>query len=145
MKPQPKSEQRAHKVSYYMDPSKAPTLKEISDSLRAIGVLANLIFSHGQYLDLVPIRSSKGLALRYVALRWGIPMDRVLVAGDSGNDRDMLLGRALGVVVGNRSRELEQLRGKERIYFADAPHAWGILEGIDHYDFLGEIRQPAES
>ena len=24
-------------------------------------------------------------------------------------------------------------------------NAWGVLEGIDHYDFLGEIRIPEEA
>jgi sucrose-phosphate synthase len=27
-----------------------------------------------------------------------------------------------------------------RVYFAEASHARGILEGIDWYDFFGDIR-----
>ncbi len=62
----------------------------------------------------------------------------VLVAGDSGNDEEMLRGNTLGVVVGNHDGELEHLRGHERVYFAAGSHARGILEGIDHYRFLEE-------
>jgi sucrose-phosphate synthase len=51
----------------------------------------------------------------------------------------MLSGETLGVVVGNHSPELKKLRGRPRIYFAEGCHANGILEGIEHYDFFGEI------
>ncbi|MBW2718681.1 MAG: hypothetical protein JRD94_09035 [Deltaproteobacteria bacterium] len=66
------------------------------------------------------------------------------MAGDSGNDWDMLSGDTLGVVVSNHTPELERLRGRPRVYFANSPHARGILEGIDYYDFLGDIRIPPE-
>jgi len=88
------------------------------------------------------MRASKGAALRYFADKWGIPVERILVAGDSGNDEEMLSGETLGVVVGNHSEELERLRDRERIYFANGCHAWGIIEGINHYDFLGTVRVP---
>jgi sucrose-phosphate synthase len=75
-------------------------------------------------------------------MRWGLEFERVLVAGNSGNDAEMLSGEMLGVVVGNYSKEVERLRGRERIYFAKATHARGIIEGMDYYDFLGEIKVP---
>jgi len=56
----------------------------------------------------------------------------------------MLSGDTLGVVVSNHTPELERLRGRPRVYFANSPHARGILEGIDYYDFLGDIRIPPE-
>ena len=101
-----------------------------------------MILTYGQFLDLLPIRASKGLAVRYLAYRWGLPLEQFLVAGDSGNDEDMLTGDALGVVVGNYSIELEKLRGKPRIYFAKAHYAKGILEGIAHFGFLNDIPNP---
>ncbi len=65
-----------------------------------------------------------------------------MVAGDSGNDEGMLTGRTLGVVVSNYSSELERLRKLPRVYFASAPHARGILEGIEYYNFLDKIVIP---
>lgn len=140
LKLQPKIDQRPHKVSFFIDPSKAPTPVEIEKMLREVGVRAKVIFSHGQYLDILPVRASKGLAIRYVAHRWGIPMERVLVAGDSGNDEEMLAGMSLGVVVANYSEELEGLREMQRVFFAPREYAWGILDGIERYDFFGEVR-----
>jgi sucrose-phosphate synthase len=57
------------------------------------------------------------------------------VAGDSGNDSEMLIGDTLAVVVGNHSSELEHLRGLEQVYFAQKDYAGGILEGLEHYNF----------
>lgn len=133
---QPDSEQRMHKVSYYADADLMPGVPEIRRALRRNDVHANVIFSHQAYIDILPIRASKGQAVRYVADRWGVSMDHVLVAGDSGNDEEMLLGQSLGVVVGNHSPELETLKGRKLVYFAHASHAAGILEGIVHYQFL---------
>ena len=96
----------------------------------------HLIYSHGKYLDILPIRASKGAAVRHLALKWGLPMEQFLVAGDSGNDEEMLKGNTLGVVVGNYSRELEKLKGRPDVYFAQNHYAKGILEGINHFDFL---------
>ena len=87
-------------------------------------------------MDFIPIRASKGLAIRYIAFRWGLPIENLIVAGDSGNDEEMLRGDTRGVVVGNYSKELEKLRGSERIYFAEKHYANGILEGIQHFGFL---------
>jgi sucrose-phosphate synthase len=85
------------------------------------------------------------LAIRFICYKWNLRPDRLLVAGDSGNDADMLSGDTLGVVVGNHTSELDDLRGHPRIYFAEGNHAWGVIEGMDHYDFLGHIRVPEES
>ena len=68
----------------------------------------------------------------------------MLVAGNSGNDVEMLRGDTLGVVVSDYSAELEPLRGEPRIYFASAPGADGVLEGIHHYHFLDESTAPYE-
>lgn len=130
-------EQRAFKVSYVIDTRSAPGVREIRRHLRQAGIRARLVGSLGQYLDVTPIRASAGAALRFLSIKWDLAPERFLVAGDSGNDADMLSGETLGVVVGNYSPEIEHLRGKPRIHFARGEHAWGVLEGIDHYDFLG--------
>jgi len=137
---QPKEDQREHKISYFIDPTKAPMMREIIRHLRKLNLYVNAIYSHQAYLDLLPVRASKGAALRYLADKWDIQIDRVLVAGDSGNDEEMLNGDTLGVVVGNHSPELEKLRDRDRIYFAEGQYAWGIIQGIEHYDFLNVIR-----
>lgn len=141
---QPKSEQHRYKISYYLQENKAPSAREIVRHLRQLDLHANVILSHGMFLDLTPVRASKGLALRYVAVRWGLNPERFLVVGGAGSDEEMLRGNTLGVVIGNYSKELTKLKGKPRIYFAEGEHAWGVLEGMDYYDFLGDFRIPEE-
>lgn len=140
---QPADEQRMYKLSYFLDPQRGPAAEEIRGHLRRRGLSANVIHSHDIYLDLLPARASKGAAVHYVALKWGIALGRILVAGDSGNDAEMLCGQTLGVVVGNHSHELKPLRGRERIHFASGHCARGIIEGLSHYDFFGEPRPSA--
>jgi len=132
---QEEATQRKFKISYYT--SDVPEyLEQVKSTLIKNKIKANVIFSHGQYLDILPYRASKGKAIRYLAYRWNIPYENILVAGDSGNDSEMLKGDLLGVVVANYSSELESLKGQNRIYFAKRKYAGGIVDGIDHYHFL---------
>lgn len=143
LEPQPKNEQTHFKISYHYDPDRLPDIEELTSLLRSRDVTANLIQSFGKFLDVIPSRASKGRALRYVAQRWGVPLERILVAGGSGADEDMMRGNTLAVVVANRhGEELSQLADLDRIYFAGRPHALGILEAADHYDFFGNCGLP---
>jgi sucrose-phosphate synthase len=140
----PDNEQTKFKISYDIDPDVTPTAREIKRLLRMNDLHAKIVISGKRILDLLPMRASKGLAIRYLAIKWGIPLEHVLVVGDSGNDEEMLLGDTLGVVVGNYGPELSKLRGKSRIYFAKGNYAKGILEGLAHYHFLTDITIPEE-
>ena len=133
-----------YRLRYRLDPAKAPSLREIRRHCRQEGLRVTTILDHEVYLDVVPVRASPGLAIRFFCFKWNLEPQRLLVAGDSGNDWDMLSGDTLGVVVSNHTPELERLRGRPRVHFAKSAHARGILEGIDWYDFLGDIRIPAE-
>jgi sucrose-phosphate synthase len=127
--------QREFKISYLVDAQTMPTVDKISQHLHAQGLHAQIIYSHGEFLDLLPIRASKGHAIRYLSYKWGLPLDKFLVSGDSGNDVEMLVGDTMAVVVGNYSEDLSHLKGAPRIYFAESSYAHGILEGMQHYKF----------
>jgi len=145
LKPQDKNEQTPFKLSYFYDPQKAPSVDEIVKLIRQHELTANVIWSFGQYLDIVPARASKGQALRYVAQRLDIPLEHILAVGGSGADEDMMRGNTLAVVVANRHHEeLSHIVDQERIYFASQPHAAGILEAIEHYDFFGSCEVPQD-
>ncbi|MEA5424046.1 HAD family hydrolase [Synechococcus sp. CCY9202] len=125
------------KYSYHYDSQHAPSLDQVRAILRQQDLSVNVTLSFGQYLDFVPVRASKGQALRFIAQRWNIPLDRILATGGSGGDEDMLRGNTLGVVVANRHREeLSILGDTEHVYLAEQSHARGILEALEHYDFF---------
>ncbi|MBL0713718.1 MAG: HAD-IIB family hydrolase [Desulfosarcina sp.] len=132
--------QRPFKISYYMEPGK-DRLAAIHNRLVSSKCRCSLIYSHGQYLDILPYRASKGKAIRYLGYKWVIPLRQFFVCGDSGNDAEMLRGEPLAVVVGNHSAELDALKGLRKVFFAKTPCAGGILEGIEHYRFTNKIKE----
>lgn len=143
LKMQPKIYQSAFKISYYVDHAIA-NVKDIRQTLLRNEQAVNAIFSFGQFLDVVPVRASKGLALRWVAEQLGFPLENTLVSGVTGADEDMLMGNTLGVVVDNHHLdELSGLASVENIYFAKSQHAAGILEAMEHYHFFAD-RQKEE-
>jgi sucrose-phosphate synthase len=127
--------QREFKISFLVSPKNMPGIAAIKQHLHDHQLHAQVIYSHDEFLDILPIRASKGHAIRYLAYKWGLPLTRFLVAGDSGNDIEMLSGDTMAVVVGNHSHELSSLKGQQKIYFAQAHYAHGILEGMAHYHF----------
>ena len=134
--------QSEFKISYDVDTRHKLTIRSIKKTLREAGLRAKVVFSLGMYLDIIPVRGGSDLSMRHVLWKWGFTPEHVLVAGDSGNDAGMLLGRTLGVVVANHSKELKRLRNRPRVYFAEESHARGILEGIKYYNFLEDIEIP---
>jgi sucrose-phosphate synthase len=138
---QDKREQTPSKISYYYDAKTAPSLDEIQTLLLQQEITAHASVAFGQFLDVLPSRANKGQALRYVAQRFDLVLDQILVAGGSGADEDMMRGNTLAVVVENRHyEELSLLPEVDRIYFARGSYAAGILEAIEHYDFYGACR-----
>jgi sucrose-phosphate synthase len=127
--------QRMHKISYNMDPAK-DRLTIIHDLLKKNRCKYTLIYSHEQFLDILPHRASKGKAIRYLNYKWNIPLAHIMVAGDSGNDAEMLRGDTAGIVVGNYSAELESMRRSRKVYFAEAESSGGIIQGMQHYKWL---------
>ena len=134
---QPKEQQSAYKISYFYDPNVAPSVDEIKKILLQNEQTVHVIFSFGQFLDIVPVRASKGYALRWFAQQQDIPLNRILTAGGSGGDEDMMLGNTLSVVVANRhTEELSKFSEVEPIYFSEKQFAAGILDGLNHYNFF---------
>jgi sucrose-phosphate synthase len=127
--------QRRFKISYFMQDDKE-LLNTVIRTLRDARLRCKVIYSHGQFLDILPYRAAKGKAISYIKYKWEIAPENVMVAGDSGNDEDMLRSRCCGLVVGNHSKELDHLKGKRRIFFSRHKYAGGIIDGLIHYKFL---------
>ncbi len=133
----PQDQQSQFKLAYEMV-SDEVTYEDIVAALRKEEQTVNVFLSNERFIDVLPVRASKGLALRYVARLWEIPLQNILVAGGSGTDEDMLGGNMLNVIVNNRKHEqLSDYIEQKAIYFAENNYANGILEAIEHFDFFG--------
>jgi len=135
LSPQEDWAQRDFKLSYYLE-NTDDRLAKVHKVLTEHRLRYNLIYSRNMFLDVLPYRASKGKAIRYLSYKWNVPLSRILVAGDSDNDEDMLRGDMLGVIVGNHDPEMEKLRGLKHVYFSEKNYAAGILDGFAHYNFL---------
>ena len=139
LEPQGPREQREHKLAYFLDgPAR---VGEIRAALDVAGLAAELIASHGRFLDVLPVGVSKGHAIAHLADGLGIPMARVHAAGDSGNDLHMLNMVGRPIVVGNCSDGLPELVTHPDAYFATAHHAGGVLEGLTRRAAAGPSRR----
>jgi sucrose-phosphate synthase len=141
LEPQEHEAQREFKLSYYLsDASRADEVRtSVERAITEAGLKATVITSHGRFLDVLPHRASKGQAVRFLAQKWGLDPRHVAVAGDSGNDEEMLRGPYRGIVVGNHAPEIAHLKGRRGIYFARGAFAAGVLEGLEHWGFLAAV------
>jgi len=127
--------QNPFKISYYYDKEKY-NYDELVAALGKGWYKINIIPSHGQFLDFIPKRASKGNAIKFLCRKWSIPLSNVIAAGDSGNDIDMFRGAVKGIIVGNRSVELDHYETTKSIFVAKGSASSGILEGLKHYKII---------
>jgi hypothetical protein len=146
---QPEDSQAEFKVSYFVAAERyAHVLEAVSDALAPVASVT-LVASrdpetgHGA-LDLLPATVSKAYAVDYLARNAGVDDERLIYAGDSGNDLHALLSGRPAIVVGNAHPDLKvQLRDEaasrgiaDSVYFADARYVAGVLEGLEHFGVL---------
>ena len=118
---------RPFKLSYFGDAAAAERARQAIHDAR---LKARVVFSHGNLIDVLPVRAGKAAAMRRLAGFFEIPEDAILAAGDSGNDIDMLREAPRAVAVANASDELSVLWNRPNLIRAGAAHAAGVLEGI---------------
>jgi sucrose-6F-phosphate phosphohydrolase len=132
-----------HKSSWYWVRARSDDVDDLRRRLRKADIRASVIYSCRYFLDVIPASAGKGKALSWLCERLGITMDRVLVAGDSGNDTEMFqLAGVNGLLVENALPELHAATSLSQTFVARSPMADGVIEGLRHY---GVIRSDAPS
>ena len=120
--------QTAAKLSFAVPDPEARS--RVLAALDAAGLPVRAVFSGESDLDLLAPGAGKDTAARFLATRLGIPADRMVVAGDSGNDLAMFEAGGRAIAVGNARRELIEAMPPAKSYRARAPYAAGVLEGL---------------
>lgn len=134
LQPQARLEQRPGKASFFRGNA---DLNGMRDALRAAGYPVEMVVSHDHYVDLLPKGIGKHAAVAHVVDQLGLEADRVIVAGDSGNDLTMLGRCAKPIVVANWSDGIGKDASLSHAYVSETSHAAGVLEGIEHYQKSG--------
>ena len=134
IRPQEAGAQSDVKASFYLeDPDVVPRFEQLLERAEAG---ARVIYSCDRFLDALPRRAGKRNAVEHLRRRLGIRPARVLVAGDSGNDIDMLADPTfLAVAVGNAGEELAEIGARPSEHQSQLPHAAGVLEGAEVFEF----------
>jgi len=135
LEPQEEQWQTDFKRSYYLREDHSQVVNEIRRRVQEASLAARIVYSGGQFLDIIPARSGKARATAYAAYRLGIEPESVIVCGDSGNDLAMFEAGFRGIIVGNAEEELQEFSG-DNAYHAEADHGAGIIEGLEHFDIL---------
>ncbi|MEK3975292.1 HAD-IIB family hydrolase [Psychrobacillus sp. FSL K6-1267] len=116
------------------------TVKEDNDSVEKLKqelVLSKIphkfIFSSGRDIDILPESSGKGSALTYVIEKYVDTNASILIAGDSGNDEEMLSLGYPSVIVANAQPELLAIKDHPKLFRATQNCAGGIYEAWLHF------------
>lgn len=135
-----------YKSSWHLHQAAPEAITALEKQLVDAGLEVCVVYSSGRDLDVLPKNTSKGVALRWVCERIGVPLENVLVAGDTGNDSSMfLLPGVKGIVVENAQPELIEAVVKLPTFNATQVMADGVLEGLKHFGVIPVIPHPEVS
>ncbi|HTB81903.1 MAG TPA: HAD-IIB family hydrolase [Opitutaceae bacterium] len=140
MQPQPAEFQHAFKSSWFLERATPETLRELDQQLAALGLEAAIVYSSARDLDILPRRATKGGALQWLCEQLQVPLDQVLVAGDTGNDSSLfLLPGVRGIIVENAQPELFEATVEIPTYTSRLVMADGVLDGLRHYGVVTRL------
>ena len=117
---QPTPFQTAWKLSYFFNDMPEQKLRKLTQN------------SGNRFLDFLPPQTHKGAAVEALASHLSVSADRIIVAGDSGNDISMFEMGYQNIMVANAQAELRNL-AFSRTYRAKSAFAAGVLEGLDFW------------
>jgi sucrose-6F-phosphate phosphohydrolase len=138
---QPEKYNTALKLSVYLDntPDPEAAAKKVIDRVAKSNSKGyRVVWSSGRDLDIIPKSSGKANAIKHVIKIQNLQPEKVIVAGDSGNDRVMFEEFPYGIMVANAKPELVEFlkssSASPHHYLAKKPCAEGVEEGLKHFE-----------
>lgn len=110
--------------------------ERVFERLRQAGIAFKSIYSGESDLDILAPQAGKDAAMRHLADHLGLPLERTVAAGDSGNDLALFEAAGRAIAVGNARAELLAAMPRQKTYHAKASHAAGVLEGLIAFGLL---------
>tara|TARA_Y100001968_G_scaffold24074_1_gene18883 strand:- start:6802 stop:8931 length:2130 start_codon:yes stop_codon:yes gene_type:complete len=132
---QDQTQQSAFKISYLVKEPGEAILPMIRKRLRQKGQSAMPFLRCHWYLDVIPLRASRAEAIRYLSLRWGLPLERIFVVASEQGDSELIQGLLNTVVPFEHDPSLEYLKNQQKVYFSTNSED-GLIKGLKHYRFF---------
>jgi Cof subfamily protein (haloacid dehalogenase superfamily) len=115
------------KVNIVTDIAKSPAAFELMQ--RTVGDIAYVTRSNPEFVEMLDPRVDKGVALRIIAERANVPLDRVMAIGDSYNDLPFLRVAGFAVAMGSAP---DELKAEADAIVGDVEHD-GVAEAIERF------------
>lgn len=132
-----------YKSSWYLHRADRHKIDALRQRLADAGLAVTVVYSSLRDLDVLPSRANKGNALQWLCGRLDIPLESVLVAGDTANDSAMFaLPGIHGIVVENAQPELFESVVELPVFVSRSVMADGVLEGLKHFGIIPEVPAP---
>ncbi len=122
------------KVSYLLKQPSDAILPLVRKRLRQSGLAASPHLKCHWYLDVVPLRASRAEAIRFLSLRWGLSLEKVLVVASQQGDGELIKGLTTSVIPFDHDSSLDGFRSQQRVLFSDSQDS--VLEGLKHFRFI---------
>ncbi|MBW3042974.1 HAD family hydrolase [Prochlorococcus marinus] len=126
--------QAPYKVSYLLKEPSTALLPLVRKRLRQAGLAALPHLKCHWYLDIVPLRASRAEAIRFLTLRWGLSLEKVLIVASQQGDAELLKGLTPTVVTCDHDASLERFRTQQRVFFSDSEDC--VLDGLKYFRFF---------
>jgi sucrose-6F-phosphate phosphohydrolase len=130
---QPEENQSDFKVSYYFRDASGRQIDELKSRLNLAGIETSVIYSSNRDLDFLPGDVNKGTAASFLVEDLGLDRQRIVVAGNSGNDARMFEHGFYGIVVDNARDDLKQFASDNRVHLSRFAYADGVRDGLQHW------------
>lgn len=109
------------KTLFIGHPAVLPTLRAELEPV--VSGRARLVMTRKDYLEIIPAAASKGAAVRWLAARLDVPLERVVAVGDQENDLEMVEAAGVGVAMPQSPPRLREVADR----IAPEPGRGGLL------------------
>ncbi len=134
LEPQSTDQQGLYKVSYLLKEPSDAVLPLVRKRLRQFGLAASPHLKCHWYLDVVPLRASRAEAIRFLTLRWGLSLEKVIIVASQQGDAELIRGLTTNIITSDHDSSLDGFRSQQRVFFSDAQDE--VLDGLKHFRFF---------
>ncbi len=134
---QPSNHQNPYKASWYLPNATLDTIHYVRERLKSAGMLMTVVYSDAINLDVIPARTNKALALKWLSQKLDIPVEAVLVTGSAMNDASVyFLDHVKSFIVENAKPELFEAVVALNAYRCNRVMSEGVAEGLEYYGVI---------